>query len=385
MEKDFDGGAAIVKWFKAAGINHVFSVSGGPINPIYQACAKLGVQLVHARHEAAAGYMAEAAGRVTGNPAALVVTLGPGVGNVVTPALVANLGGTPLLIIGAQSATSSSERGAGMSFETLPAMKSVTKWAARCSDPNRLPEYLDIAWRKMWAGRPGPVFLEVPTDVLHQKIDLDLQSITPSGPVNPGRPGLDAADGQAILEKFARAKRPLLLLGDDTFYDPSERLQGAIEKHGLPFFTLRLARGIVDERHELCAGPGYMPCNATLRKAMKESDLVILLGHHFEFDLDFGAGIDEGTEIVQIAMDQEMLHRNRKASLAINAKPSAIANLLADADTPQIDTAWTKGVVESWHAEYDAQKGEDDATGLHPVTAVDAVRGALPDNAIFVT
>src|SRR5690606_39089833 len=132
--------------------------------------------------------------------------------------------------------------------------------------------------------------------------------------------------------------------------------------------------------HELCAGPGYMPCNASLRRAMKETDLVILLGHHFEFDLDFGGGINSGTEIVQIAMDQELLHRNRKATLAINAKPSAVVNLLADANTPPIDMAWTKTVIEGWHAEYEAQKGEDDASGLHPVTAVDAVRGALPDD-----
>src|SRR5690606_17811739 len=112
MKNQTNGGSAIVQWLKNAGVKNVFSVSGGPINPIYHACAKLGVQLVHVRHEAAAGYMAEAAGRVTGNPAALVVTLGPGVANAITPALVANLGGTPLLIIGAQSATSSSERGA---------------------------------------------------------------------------------------------------------------------------------------------------------------------------------------------------------------------------------------------------------------------------------
>jgi len=385
MDNQANGGTAIVRWLKNAGIKNVFSVSGGPINPIYQACAHDGVQLVHARHEAAAGYMAEAAARVSGNPAALVVTLGPGVANTLTPAVVSNLGGTPLLIIGAQSATTSAERGAGMSFELLPAMRSVTKWAARCTDPNRLAEYLDIAWRKMWAGRPGPVFLEVPTDVLHQPISIGLENILPSGPTKPVKPGLSPADADEFLRKFSAAKRPILLLGDDTFYDPSEKLQSAIEKHGIPFFTLRLARGIVDERHPLCAGPGYTPCNSSLRSALQEADLIILLGHHFEFDLDFGSAIPVTTEIVQVAMDQELLHRNRRASLAIAASPSAFVELLAQSEMPSFDEAWTRGVVESWNAEFAAQKGEDDQTGLHPITAVDAVREAMPDNTIFVT
>ncbi|WP_164730464.1 thiamine pyrophosphate-binding protein [Pelagibacterium montanilacus] len=385
MTNQFDGGAAIVKWLKNAGIKNVYSVSGGPINAIYRACAHQGLQLVHTRHESAAGYMAEAAGRVSGKPAALVVTLGPGVGNAVTPALVANLGGTPLLIIGAQSATASSDKGAGMSFEVLPTMRSVTKWAARCTDPARLPEYLDMAWRKMWAGRPGPVFLEVPTDVLHAPIDAEPDTIAAQAPVMPGKPGLGAEERAAFLARFAAAKRPILLLGDDTFYDPSEKLQGAVEKHGLPFFTLRLARGIIDERHALCAGPGYTPCNGALRRALKESDLVILLGHHFEFDLEFGSTIPDGTEIVQIAPDQEVLHRNRRASLAIASTASAFVEALAGADTGELDKDWIEGVIAEWHVEFDGQKGEDDESGLHPVNAVDAVRAAMPDDAIFVT
>lgn len=384
MEKALDGGSAIVRWFKGAGIKHVYSVSGGPINAIYRACAAEGVQLVHTRHEAAAGYMAEAAARVTGAPAALVVTLGPGVTNAITPALVSNLGGTPLLIVGAQSATAADQRGAGMSFDVLPAMRSVTKWAARCTDPARLQEYLDIAWRKMWAGRPGPVFIEVPTDVLHAPLK-DTNAARIASPVMPGRAGLDATDWHAAADMLATAKRPVVLLGDETFFDRSDDLQPALEKHGLPFATLRLARGIIDERHPLWAGPGYAPCNGALRKALDDSDCVLVLGHHFEFDLEFGDKLGKAARVIQVASDSELLHRNRRAEIAINAAPSAFLKALASLDPLAIDKDWAEAFIADWRAERAAQLGEDDGKGIHPVAAVDAVSNAVPDEAIFVT
>lgn len=380
-----DGGGAIVKWLHGAGVKNVFSVSGGPINPVYRACDKIGVQLVHARHEAAACYMAEANARVNGTIGVAMVTLGPGVTNAATPAIVSHLGGTPLLIIGAQSATTSADKGAGMTYNVLPAMQQVTKWAARCTEAKRLPEYLDMAWRHIWAGRPGPVFLEVPTDILHQVIDADPSTIATQTPVMPGRPGNCAGDIAAFAKIFTEAKRPVLILGDDVFFNPSERLQEAIEKHQLPFFTMRLARGAVDENHALWAGPAYTPCNSAIRQALAESDCVLLVGHHFEFDLDFGDGVGKDTKIIQVAGDQTILHRNRRADVAINASAYHFLYALAEAKTGQFDAAWRDGLIGKWNAEHAAQAGEDNEQGLHPINAIDAVVSAAPDNTIYTT
>ncbi len=110
--------------------------------------------------------MADAISRLTGVPGVAAVTLGPGVTNTVTPALVAKMAGTPLLILGAQANTASFERGAGMSADHIPIMAPVTKFAARVLQTERIPEYIDIAFRRMWAGTPGPVFLEIPVNVL---------------------------------------------------------------------------------------------------------------------------------------------------------------------------------------------------------------------------
>lgn len=245
MRNDNDGGMSLVRWLKEAGMAHVFSVSGGPLNPIYHACSVLGLPLIHTRHEAAACFMAEAAARVTGKPGAAAVTLGPGVTNTVTPALVSAMAGTPLLIIGAQAPTRTFERGVGMSWDPLPILDSVTKWCARVLDVERIPEYLDLAWRKMWAGRPGPVFLEVPIDVLSAQA-REAGSTGRLRPPPPSRPRLSQADAPRLLDLLGRKKRPLMILGDELFWEPSDQLAAAVERHHMPFTTLRLARGVLD-------------------------------------------------------------------------------------------------------------------------------------------
>lgn len=383
MSNRRDGGMSLVRWLKQADVAHVFSVSGGPLNPIYHACSVLGLPLVHTRHEAAACFMAEAASRVTGKAGCAAVTLGPGVTNAVTSALVATMAGTPLLIVGAQAPTHSFERGAGMSWDPLPILDSVTKWCARVLDVERIPEYLDIAWRKMWMGRPGPVFLEIPLNVLSATVESE---DGPTKPAPPPRPGMCDADRDRLLARLAEARKPIMILGDEFFWDRSDRLQSAVERHAIPFATMRLARGILDETHDLSAGPAYVACNGALRQALAEADCVLLMGHHFEFDLGFGAGVNSAARIIQIASDPDLLNRNRRADLAIQATPASAVAAIAEAPPMAIDRDWAQGVVAAWRKEHHRQLGANGTGGtLHPVAAIDAVCAAAPDNTIFVS
>jgi len=384
MKNISDGGMSVVRFLKSAGVKHVFSVSGGPLNTIYHACSVLDLPLIHTRHEAAACFMAEAAARVTGAPGVAAVTLGPGVTNTVTPALVSTMAGTPLLILGAQAPTHTFDRGAGMSWDPLPILDSVTKWSARVLDVGRIPEYLDIAWRKMWAGRPGPVFLELPADILAANV-ADAPPTQASGPVAEIRPHISPVASKSLTAALATARRPLMILGDELFWDRSDRLVAAIEKHQIPFTTLRLARGLVDETHDLWAGPGYLPCNAALRQALAEADCVILLGHHFEFDLGFGAGVNAAAQVVQIASDPDLLGRNRRATLAVQASPASAIPVIEAASTIPIDADWVARVVDGWRGERRAQLAAVTGGALHPVAAVDAVCAGAPDDAIFVS
>ena len=346
----FEGGDLVVQALAQLGVRRVFSVSGGPLNSLYHAAAAHGLGLVHTRHEAAAAFMAEGVARVSGTPGVAAVTLGPGVTNTVTAALVSKMAGTPLLILGAQANTAAFDRGAGMSADHIPIMAPVTKWAARVLHTERIPEYLESAWRIMWAGRPGPVFLEMPVNVL-------------AGPAGPApaveflrqRPGLEETARDALSSALAGARRPVVVLGDDVHWDRPAGLTAAIEHLGWPFVTARLARGAVDERHPLWAGVGYVPANATLKRALAEADLVVVLGHHFEFDLGFGDGVAAHTVVVQTSVDAELLGKNRRADVKVLATPSSVIEFLRSAQTGPADGAWIESVLSGWREERERQ------------------------------
>jgi thiamine pyrophosphate-dependent acetolactate synthase large subunit-like protein len=376
----FEGGDLLVRGLLDFGVRQVFSVSGGPLNSIYHACAVHGLALHHTRHESAACFMAEAISRTTGVPGVAIMTLGPGVTNSVTPALVSKMASTPMLIVGAQANTRSFDRGAGMSADHVPIMAPVTKWSARVLHTDRIPEYLEIAWRRMWAGSPGPVFLEIPIDILSAAAAP--KSVTVS---SVQRPGLDRKGIEGLAKAVAGAKRPFVLIGDDLRWDASEQLKTLIEKNHLPFTTMRLARGAIDENHPLCAGPGYVPCNATLRQALAEADLVVMLGHAFEFDLDYGNGIAKDATVVQCVMDQELLGRNKPVDFGFVTAPGQFIAALMDLPFGAVDHGWVNKVVHDWHDEWKAQLSAPAGTAMHPLQAVDAVVKAMPPETTYVT
>ncbi len=381
MTNRYEGGDLLVESLKHLGVGQIFSVSGGVINSIYSAAAAHGLSLVHTRHEAAAAFMAEAVGRQTGVPGVAAVTLGPGVTNTVTPAFVAKRAGTPLLIIGGQAPTPLFDRGAIMAADHLPIMAPVTKWSARVLATERIPEYVEAAWRHIWAGRPGPVFLEIPADVLGAAAERG-----PLADHRTARPGLDAAAGAALAQALAKAKRPLLIVGDDSHWDPPAGLQQVIEQLHLPFVTARLGRGAIDEHHPLWAGPAYMPANVTLRTALAEADLVILLGHHFEAELGYGESVAAHAAIVQCSFDPASIGRNRRATLDLAAAPSAAVAFMKGLSPGPVDRAWVETIVAGWRDERDVQAADDpSAPPLHPVAAVDAVLAAMPENSVVVT
>ena len=325
--------------------------------------------------------MAEAVARVSGTPGVAAVTLGPGVTNTVTAALVSKMAGTPVLILGGQAKTASFDRGAGMSADHIPIMAPVTKWAARVLQTERIPEYLEAAWRIMWAGRPGPVFLEIPVDVL-------AAPTSPASRVEFARqhPGLEEAARDKLASALAGVRRPMIVLGDDVHWDRPAELAAAIEHLGWPFFTARLARGAVDERHALWAGVGYVPANETLKRSLSEADLVLVLGHHFEFDLGFGDGVAADAVIVQSSEDAALLGKNRRPDVKLLASPSSVVSYLRSVETGRADSEWIENVLSGWRAERERQLDADGwAEPLHPVAAVDAVLEAMPADTIYVS
>lgn len=387
------GGQVLVEALKRLGVEQLFSVSGGPINAVYDACADGSPALRHVRHEQAAGFMAEACYRATGRAGVAVVTLGPGVTNTVTPCVSASLAGVPMLVVGGQAGRQVIDKGAGMSTDTWSVMNTVTKWAARVMDADRIPEYVAEAWRRAHAPTPGPVYLEVATDVLDTELDAETaQQLldrwvrpAPRAAVRPDEQELDAA--RRVLASSART---LVLVGDDSFHTADRAsVTEFVELTGAAFAPLRLARGLLSDTHPQSIGPGYIPCNKVLSRAVGEADTILLLGHHWEFDLEFGAGVGRSTTVVQVDPDAARLRRNGPVDVTVNASVGGFLAALRphlDGVPESVDSAWVKDLVASWQ-DHRASTSTDASAAplLHPVTLVETVAEAAPEGTAFVT
>jgi acetolactate synthase I/II/III large subunit len=387
-----EGGALLVRTLERLGVSQAFSVSGGPINSIYNACGTAeALHLRHVRHEAAAGFMAEACYRATGTPGVAVVTLGPGVTNAVTPCVSASLAGVPMLVVGGQVARATFDKGAGMSADTLSVMRTVTKWAAQVHHVSRIPEYVAEAWRRMYAPTPGPVYLEIPVDVLSGTVEDSVARELVDGhlPVQASLSAPDAAALVGAVEMMASGSRRLVLLGDDCFRtaDPS-RLERFIRITGSAFATMRLARGAVPETDPGWIGPGYTPCNPVLRRGLAEADVVLLLGHEWEFDLDFGSGVGRHAKVVQVNPDASRLGRNGVIHVGVPANVGPFVEGCLDAGLGPADDGddWVRGLAAEWRELRTGTAAQAaSAEPLHPITVAEAVTAAAPEHTSFVT
>lgn len=391
------GGQLLVEALRQHGVDRITSVSGGPINSVYDACAAGMPQLYHTRHEAAAAFMAEASYRTRRQAGVAVVTLGPGVTNTITPCVSASLAGVPMLVVGGQAPSAVADKGAGMSTDTLATMRTVTKWAVAVRQPERIPEYVAGAWRRMHAPTAGPVYLEIGADVLDAPIDRSVadQLLRQHAPTLPcGESPAPARDSfGAALDALATSTRTLVLVGDDCFHTAD---RAAIEElltfAGAAFAPLRMARGLLPDADPRCIGPGYVPCNPVLARALREAETVLLLGHHWEFDLEFGAGVGPATTVIQVDPDAGRLGRNGQVDVAVAAGAGGFLAAIAEqaqagsGRSIQPDAAWVDGLRAEWAA-HRARTTEEarSGDGLHPVILVEEVAAASPPGTTFVT
>ena len=162
----FHGGRIVARAIKAEGVDHVFTLCGGHIQNIYDGCIDEGIRVVDTRHEQTAGHAADGWARVTGKPGVALVTAGPGVTDAVTAAANAQRAGVPMLIIGGAGPSVNKHQGSLQDMDHVELMKPITKWSATVTETRRLGEFMQMAFRHATTGVPGPVFLEMPLDIL---------------------------------------------------------------------------------------------------------------------------------------------------------------------------------------------------------------------------
>jgi len=311
---EVQGGQLVVDALKREGVEYIFSLSGGHINPIYEACLSADIKVIDTRHEQAAAHMAEAWGRMTKTPGVCVVTAGPGFTDAITGIANACMANAPMVIIAGRSGVSEIETLGLQELEQIEIVRPLVKWAQVVYETRRIDEFVAMAFRHAMTGRPGPVFLEIPVDVINKKVD-EKDVRRPEG-YRPEYKPAGSPDGlAAAIELLANAQKPAIIAGSGAHYaDAGAELKEFAELTGIPIFTNTLARGLLADDDPCCIGMATSGM-ATLGS----SDLIIILGSRFGLMLMYGRPplIPEEAKVIQVDIKGEEIGRNRKVDLGI--------------------------------------------------------------------
>ncbi len=297
------------------GIDVIFTLSGGHITPIYQELEGTSIRLFDTRHEQAAVFMAEAWGRMTRKPGVAMVTAGPGFTNALTAVANARQANSPLLLIAGCVGVSSCERLDLQDMPQAPIIEPMVKKALVCHTPGRIGEFVDMAYRIAGSGRPGPVYLELPVDMLNASVD---ESITIRTHTETNSRPVDLDGVEKALELIEQAQKPLILAGNGAWYAGAEEdLKDFVETSGVPLFTLGLGRGMLPDGHPLCfeSSIGIRPGASLAAQSM--SDLVVFLGNRISLFYMFGGLIQPTAKVIQVDIQPEEIGRNRSIDLGI--------------------------------------------------------------------
>src|SRR3954454_17242374 len=317
-EMKITGAQALIKSLEMEGVEVMFGLPGGCILPAYDPLLDSSIRHILVRHEQGAGHMAEGYAHVTGRPGVAMVTSGPAATNMVTPLCDAYMDSIPMIAITGQVSTTAIGTDAFQECDTVGITRSVTKHNELEMDPADLPRIIREAFHIATTGRPGPVLVDVPKDVLQATMDwywpdsVDLVGYKPNTKGN-GRMITEAA------RLIAESRQPVIYAGGGILKArAAETLRELAELTGIPVVTTLMARGAFPDSHPLCLGMPGMHGNYTDVTAMQQSDLLIALGSRFD-DRVTGKvdGFAPDAKIIHVDIDPAELGKVRRPDVPI--------------------------------------------------------------------
>lgn len=357
------------------GIDIIFTLSGGHITPIYQFLEETDVRLFDTRHEQSAVFMAEAWGRMNRKPGVAMVTAGPGFTNALSAVANAKQANSPLLLISGCVGVASYEKLDLQDMPQAPIIEPMVKRSFVCHSPGRIPEFIDMAYRTAISGRPGPVYLELPVDILNAEVE---ESMTTKTHTDFSSHPVDLAATGKLLDMLKEAQKPVILAGNGAWYAGAEdALTAFAEKCNIPVFTMGLSRGAMPDTHPLCFESSIATRPGASLFAQAGGDLVIFLGNRISLFYMFGNLISLAAKLVQVDIEPEEIGRNRSIDLPIF---SDIRGLLEELNR-RVDSQELSPVLQDkfgpWVAELQAgdQMGksmekanwENESVPIHPL------------------
>jgi len=342
-------GRAVVELLKAEGVRYIFGIVGSTFLDVLDALYDdRSVEYINVRHEQAAAFMADGLARVTGTPGVCLVTSGPGATNLLTGVAAAHVAHTPVVVLVGGVPLEHQQKDAFQDYDLVSLFRPVTKLAVQIGSAARIPELLHAALRAAMTGRPGPVLVEIPRDVLNEQV------VEPSAPepghyrvTHPLPPHPDAIREAARL--LRGAERPLLLVGGGVTRAGANDLVARLsEQYGIPSITAYGRNDAVPNAHPLYVGPLGRAGAPEAAAACRRADLLLVIGSRLgQFTSHFDhRAIPAAAPIVQIDVESRDIGRYYPVALGIQADArlacQALLDALAAEAAPSFPAAWRR-------------------------------------------
>ena len=382
---EIDGGRLFAKALKREGVEYVFTLNGGHIYNLYEGCVDEGIKVIDFRHEQVAAHAAEGWAKVTGKPGVAIVTAGPGVTDAVTGIANAFQAPSPMVLIGGNAGITDHLRGGLQDFDSATFLKPVTKFAEQVKRVERIPDYVSIAFRHATTGVPGPVYLEIPIDVVNGRTD-DESVNYPSSYRTESKAYGDPEYIKQVVDILHNTERPMVLAGSDVWWnDASDELREFVEMIDSPVFLNAMGRGSIPSDHPNLGSLGR-------RYGLVKSDTVVLIGTPIDFRLGYGADsmFPQSPKLIEIMMDGSKIGQNRDIDVGVVGDSKAVLRQIMDELRATGYKSPGKGWVEEVITEDQTLKAADegmlnsDQSPIHPMRLMKELRDVLDEDATVI-
>ena len=381
------GSDVVAHALKRQGADVFFYIMGAPMMAVESTAMQIGLRGIDVRHEQAAAMAAHAYARLRNRPGVCMAASGPGTTNLITGMAHAWADCTPVLALGGSAPVSATHRGTFQDIDQLKMMLPCTKWADRVYDPYRIPELVNIAIRQAMSGRPGPVYLDLPGDILYAEVDeTKIEWPDPWDSSKRYRPTANATDVKAIVDLLGSATQPVIISGSGILWSEAEvELQAFVEASGIPFYTTPQSRGVIPEDHQFC----YLTARSA---AFRDADLILIVGTRMNYVIGHAAPprFNANAKIVRIDVDPEEIALSpRKLDVGVVADAKlALAQLtsaLKGKITPDTYRSWRDRLRGRNSTKQQEQEEilSTGATPVHPLRLCKEIRDFMDRDAIL--
>jgi acetolactate synthase-1/2/3 large subunit len=381
------GGHLVAKALKSEGVDTIFTLCGGHIIDIYDGCIDEGIKIVDVRHEQVAAHAADGYARQTGRLGCVVTTAGPGCTNAVTGIATALRSESPVLHIGGQSALVQWKMGGLQDLPHVDLMRPITKFASTVMSTERVADMVAMAAREAFAGAYGPVYLEIPRDVLDREIDVSRAVLPKAGQYRASTRAVgDLGDIERLADLLVNAERPAILYGQQVWAARGHQEAVALLKGlDIPGYFNGASRGLLPP-----GDPHHF--DRTRSEAFAKADVIVIVGTPFDFRMGYGKRIS-APALVQIDQDYRTVGKNRDVTLGIAGDPGAVLAAVLQAasgriknDKRQARRRWMKelSAAEEVATEKLMPLFKSNSTPIHPYRVAYELNEFLSDDTIYI-